>query len=277
MSADYEAEFGTNPTPKLVIEVEHCDPTTNYKALAEQFRRKHSSKNLRLPIGPYAYTAAQIKRWKDDSSLDDVSTVQLPPPLVTDWGTLDDRLAPGCFGSALTFKPDSPECNKCLFAPRCEVISNDRARRLFRKLGADPRVLAAIEVERERKRRNKQSQYQRDRRRCQEQTRVARSAQPINSVTREEIIGRRDSFKVWLSQSGSRQSQCRKRAPELMWSWIALEVKRRELGRDPTPSEYAEILTLMLKRRYTRSQGQKRLGLLLSFEQPGGPWCEAKA
>jgi hypothetical protein len=62
-----------------------------------------------------------------------------------------------------------------------------------------------------------------------------------------------------------------------MWSWIALEVKRRELGRDPTPSEYAEILTFMLKSPFTRSQGQKRLGLLLSFEQPGGPWCEVKA
>lgn len=282
MSVVYEDGLGH--APEMMGKVEHCAPRANYGRLAKLFWEKQLRKvgrsecyDLRLALGCHAYTAAQIKRWKDDPTPDDARSTQLPPPVITAKGALDDKLAPGCFGSALIFAPGSQECSQCPFAPRCEVISNDRARRLFRKLGADPRVLAAIEAERERKRRNKQSQYQRDRRRHQEQTRAARDAQPINPITREEIINHRDAFKVWLSQSGSRQSQCRKRASELMWSWIALEVKRRELGRDPTPSEYAEILTFMLKSPFTRSQGQKRLGLLLSFEQPGGPWCEVKA
>jgi hypothetical protein len=46
--------------------------------------------------------------------------------------------APGCFGSALTFKSTAPECISCQFATKCEPISTDRLAKLRAKFGITP-------------------------------------------------------------------------------------------------------------------------------------------
>ena len=49
--------------------------------------------------------------------------------------TPDLHLAPGCFGSALTYKESQVECQTCPFAERCKPISEARMERLRAKLG----------------------------------------------------------------------------------------------------------------------------------------------
>jgi hypothetical protein len=47
----------------------------------------------------------------------------------------DDPNAPGCYGSALTFKPDALECKGCMFAARCGPLSAERLDALRARLG----------------------------------------------------------------------------------------------------------------------------------------------
>lgn len=237
----------------------------------EQFRQKHirrvderEKSRRRLPSGSHAQVARQLQSLKDDQGLEDVGALQLPPSVIS------DELAPGCFGSALTFKKGASECEVCLFAARCEPISKARERRLSKRLASDPEIMAEIEAERARNRRNKQKQRRRDR---LGQSKQSAEAKKARSITNAEIMARGGQLKEWLATPGPRQSQIRKRAGEIMRSWILLEERRRELGVNPTPSDFASSLAQKLGRSLNRSQGQKRLALLQSLEEPGGPWA----
>lgn len=49
----------------------------------------------------------------------------------------DERMAPGCFGSALTFKADAVECTTCPFNALCAPKSAERLATLRTKLGIE--------------------------------------------------------------------------------------------------------------------------------------------
>lgn len=49
------------------------------------------------------------------------------------------EFAPGCFGSAMTFNKDLPECASCPFAARCEPESLARREMLRVKFGIEPK------------------------------------------------------------------------------------------------------------------------------------------
>src|SRR4051812_24843016 len=52
----------------------------------------------------------------------------------------DQAFAPGCFGSAMTFIKEAPECVSCPFAHDCEPLSIERLAALRSKLGITVRA-----------------------------------------------------------------------------------------------------------------------------------------
>ena len=53
------------------------------------------------------------------------------------------NLAPGCFGSAMTFSKELAECQACPFAAKCEVQHLERRAALQIKFGVTPKVRVA--------------------------------------------------------------------------------------------------------------------------------------
>jgi adenine-specific DNA glycosylase len=51
-------------------------------------------------------------------------------------------LAPGCFGSALTFRPETPECKSCPFVEGCGPASEARWNHLSERFGIKTRLKA---------------------------------------------------------------------------------------------------------------------------------------
>lgn len=60
---------------------------------------------------------------------------------------LDTRLAPGCFGSALTYVDGSAECSSCMFAPQCKPVHQANLFALRGKLGIGPVTRKAAKPE----------------------------------------------------------------------------------------------------------------------------------
>lgn len=54
--------------------------------------------------------------------------------------------APGCYGSALTYSADGPECRSCMFAATCKPLSLERRTALRAKLGIPDRAPVPAKV-----------------------------------------------------------------------------------------------------------------------------------
>lgn len=199
-----------------------------------------------------------------------------PDPEAVDSG-MDISIAPGCFGLAMTYKPDAKECVPCPFHHRCKVLAAQNWLTLKAERAEDTDLQNEI-VEREThdRLRNRMDKAK-SRARINKEIVPKRIAIDHIELNLPALADRKAKLTEWLARDEPRSRQLRKFGREILIDYVVFQNERKKAGKDPGPTSFADALTRQTGQPITASSAQKRLARLCRLETAGGPWVSPRS
>lgn len=230
-------------------------------------KRRHETEERRRPEMP-----STRRNWQFRA--DAAKTIEVPDPKIVE---PDIKLAPGCFGLAMTFSIDAKECVPCPFRERCMPLAAQNLIALRNEREVDSEFHKEFDERKAHDRaRNRKAKAKS---RLKLDPKAPADPHPIVAIelTLAALAERKAKLVKWLAEEGPRQRQHRKHQKEILADYTIFQYARRRMSGDPGPTAFAQVLTNQTGRTVTISSAQKRLARLCRLESAEGPWFDPKA
>lgn len=193
-------------------------------------------------------------------------------------------LAPGCFGSALTYRADATECLQCMFASRCQPIHVDSVALLTAALATHPDTLRRRALHEKKKVADKE-RIARARAEAKATTSTSTStststaASPTGSLDdlKDGYQARLDALRTATAGPSLSHSlrKLKGREADLASWWVARQMARAKHGPKASASRVAEYRTRISRgaEAFSKKQAENALARIAALEAPGSVWC----